>query len=232
MSAIFNPGREIYFFISPLCYTKNMQPQDENWQPPTPQATDAPRQAGPAVEVSPYPAAETPMAATEAEDASQAEKPRSIAEDQVVRWQAAEYIYREKNPKWYIAFAVVVVGLMALAIFVFKSVTFAILIPVMAAALVVYSRRPPTILDYTLSRKGLHIDDKLYPYEQFKEFGLIHGDDQFSVMLVPRERFKPGVTVYFPEEAGEAVVDMLAARLPMHDIKIDPIDRFIRMLKI
>ena len=153
-------------------------------------------------------------------------------EEQVVRWQAAEYIYREKNKVWYIIFAIVVLALMALAIFAFRSNTFAVLIPVMAAALVIYSRRAPTQLDYTLSRKGLHIDDKLYPYEQFKEFGLIHGDDQFSVMLVPRERFKPGVTVYFPEEVGESVVDMLAARLPMHDIKLDPIDRFIRMLKI
>lgn len=153
-------------------------------------------------------------------------------EDQVVRWQATEYIHRDKGGMWYIAFALVVLALIALAIFVFKSITFAILILVMAAALIIYSRRPPEILDYTLSRKGLHINDKLYPYEQFKEFGLLHGDDQYSVVLVPRERFKPGVTVYFPEEAGEGVVDMLAARLPMHEAHIDMIDRVIRRLKL
>ncbi len=216
-----------------------MQPENENWQPPQPQSGDAPRPVmAPVDEPSqPVEAAESFTSpegvVPEAADAATPVAPtKDIAEDQVVRWQAAEYIYREKNQVWYIVFAVVVLGLIALAIFVFRSTTFAILIPVMAAALVIYSRRAPAQLDYTLSRKGLHIDDKLYPYEQFKEFGLIHGDDQFSVMLVPRERFKPGVTVYFPEEAGEAVVDMLAARLPMHDIKFDPIDRLIRMLKI
>lgn len=209
-----------------------MQPENENWQRPTPQSTDAPFQAPPADDEVATESTAVSEATAQEDVATQTEKPAAIGQDQIVRWRASEYIYREKDPRWYMAFAAVVIGFMVLSIFAFKSITFSILIPVMAAALVVYSRRPPTLLDYTLSRKGLHIDDKLYPYEQFKEFGLIHGDDQFSIMLVPRERFKPGVTVYFPEEAGEAVVDMLAARLPMHDVELDPIDRFIRMLKI
>jgi len=226
----------LFFFISPLCYTKIMQLGNENWQPPQPQSGDAPRSLdAPIGEPSETPDSPESTMTPAVVDQSQADAAESVpysGADQVVRWQASEYIYREKNQVWYITFGIIVVGLIALATFAFQSITFAILIPVMAAALAIYSRHAPTILDYTLGRKGLHIDDKLYPYEQFKEFGLIHGDDQFSVMLVPRERFKPGVTVYFPEEVGEAVVDMLAARLPMHDIKLDPIDRFIRMLKI
>lgn len=211
-----------------------MQPENDNWQPPQPQSSDAPRSvAAPENNALRAPEASSDDVGNQSPEQNPELVDRApIAEDQVVRWQASEYIYRPKNATWYGVFALVVVGLMLLAIFAFRSVTFAILIPVMAAALVMYSRRPPAQLEYTLSRKGLHIDDKLYPYEQFKEFGLIHGDDQFSVMLVPRERFKPGVTVYFPEETGEAVVDMLAARLPMNNITIDPIDRFIRMLRI
>ena len=102
----------------------------------------------------------------------------------------------------------------------------------MAATLIIYARRPPAIVDYTLSRKGLHVNDKLYSFELFKEFGLIHDDDENAVLLVPRKRFQPGLTVYFPDEAGEAVVDMLASRLPMHELRLDPIDRLIRRLHI
>lgn len=228
-----------------------MQPQNENWQ--APQGASNPASVPP-VQPSAQPATfpvamsqpvapaestiqQTTIAGSEANE----ENTASIAdssltanpdEEQVVRWQATEYIHRDKGGVWYVLLALVVVALIALAIFVFKSITFAILIPVMAAALVIYSRRPPEMLDYTLSRKGLHINDRLYPYEQFKEFGLMHGDDQYSVVLVPRERFKPGVTVYFPEEVGEDVVDMLAARLPMHEAHIDMIDRVIRRLKL
>ncbi len=168
-----------------------------------------------------------------AENTTPAQEPTpNIDENQVVRWQAAEYIHRDKDAVWYIVFTVVVLVLMALAFFLFKSITFVILIPVMAAALVVYSRRPPVQLEYTLSRKGLHVNDRLYEYDQFKEFGLLHGDDQNSILLVPRARFKPGVTIYFPDEVGEAVVDMLAARLPMHEAQIDLIDRLIKKLRI
>jgi hypothetical protein len=152
--------------------------------------------------------------------------------DEPVRWQATEYIQREKNPLWFVLFGVVILVLMALAIFLIKSVTFAVLVPVMAAALLVYSHRPPRVLDYTLSRQGLHINDRLYPFNEFKGFGVIQGDDEYSVLLIPTKRFKPGVSVYFPEGAGEAIVDMLAARLPMEELHLDLIDQLIRKLRL
>lgn len=149
-----------------------------------------------------------------------------------VRWQAHEYIHREKNAGWFVVFAVVVLVLMAIAIFFMQSITFAILIPVMAVALIVYTRRPPRLLDYTLSAKGLYINDQLYSFSEFKGFGVIHDGDEFSVMLIPIKRFRMGVSVYFPEEAGEAIVDMLGARLPMQQLHLDPIDKVIRKLRI
>jgi hypothetical protein len=51
-------------------------------------------------------------------------------------------------------------------------------------------------------------------------------------MLLPTKRFKPGTSVYFPEEAGEAIVDMLGARLPMEDLHLDVVDKVIRKLRI
>jgi hypothetical protein len=149
-----------------------------------------------------------------------------------VRWEAHEYIHHEKSPVWFIVFAVAVVLLIVIAIFLIQSVSFAILIPVMAAALLVYTHRPPRILEYTLSHQGLHINDHLYPFTDFKSFGVIRDGEEYSVMLVPTQRFRVGVSVYFPEEAGEAIVDMLGARLPMQELNLDTIDKLIRKLRI
>lgn len=220
-----------------------MQPNHDSpeWRQPDEQPSQAPYAApvpeqpqGPVVTLSPDetsvttvlpPAENAPATATTAEPAiDPAFTP--------VRWQATEYIHRDKSPLWFVVFSFVCIVLIALAIFVIKSITFAILIPVMAAALLVYSRRPPRILDYTLSRQGLHVNDHLYPFGEFKSFGVIHGDDEYSIFLVPIKRFKPGVTVYFPEEAGEAIVDMLAARLPMRELHLDAVDRLIRKLRL
>ncbi|MDB5186539.1 MAG: hypothetical protein JWM07_11 [Candidatus Saccharibacteria bacterium] len=149
-----------------------------------------------------------------------------------VRWQAQEYIQHDKGQLWFVAFAAVFVVLMAIAIFLIKSITFIILVPVMAVALFVYVNRPPRMIDYTLSRKGLHINDRLYPFGEFKGFGVIHDGKEYSVLLLPVKRFKPGVSVYFPEAAGEAIVDMLGARLPMQELHLDVVDRIIRKLRI
>jgi len=149
-----------------------------------------------------------------------------------VRWQANEHIDRDQNQTWYFIFGIVTVLLMVAAIVFIKSITFTILIPVMAASLVVYVRRSPHVIDYTLSRQGLHINDHLNPFSEFKAFGVIHDDDEYSILLIPTKRFKPAVSVYFPEEAGEQIVDMFGARLPMREVHLDPIDRLTRKLHI
>lgn len=201
----------------------------EQWQQPTPTSAEPHAYHGP-VDTSTPLQNETPIVEAEAELA--ADREPLAGEEEAVRWQATEYIQRDKDMRWYIIFAVVTAALVALAIFLIRSWTFAVLIPVMAAAIVVMAKRPPMVHSYTLSRKGLHIDDQLHSYNEFREFGLVVDDDQHSIMLIPRKRLRPGVTVYFPEEAGEAIVDTLAARLPMKQIKLDPLDKLVRFLRI
>jgi len=223
-----------------------MQPSNNksDWQQPTPQPSGAPYVAPPVespVAASPVvtmmpddlPQQSPTVLNASAEDESIESQPALPREDdQPVHWQASEYIRHEKNAAWFVGLAIVAVAFVAIALFVLQSVTFAILIPVMVAALVVYSRRPPRILDYTLSRQGLHINDRLFSFAEFKSFGVVRDGEEYSAMLVPTKRFRPGVWVYFPEEAGEAIVDMLGARLPMQELHLDLVDQVIRKLRL
>lgn len=218
-----------------------MQPNREpaQWQQPNEEPSNVPNEApsqatsGPIVTMAPdQPLEGAPLVAPEPEAAPAVDQNAKPVDDTLVRWQAAEYIHREKDVLWYTLFALVAVILTGIAIFVMKEITFAILVPVMAVTLFIYTRRPPRVLDYTLSRQGLHVNDHLYPFAEFKSFGVIHDGDEYSVLLVPTKRFKPGVSVYFPEEAGEAIVDMLGARLPMREVHLDFMDRLIRKLRI
>ncbi len=167
-----------------------------------------------------------------ADEVAQDEDAVDTGNDVLLRWQATEYIHHERTILWYVILGIVVVIFIALALLVFHSITFAILIPVMLIALVVYIRRPPSILNYILSRKGLHINDHLYLYDQFKAFGVVSHEELHSVVLLPRKRFQVSQTVYFPEEVGERLVDMLAARLPMQEVHLDTIDRLLKKLRI
>jgi hypothetical protein len=38
--------------------------------------------------------------------------------------------------------------------------------------------------------------------------------------------------VYFPEESGEAIVDVFGERLAMEPVKLDMVDQLVRFLRI
>lgn len=154
-------------------------------------------------------------------------------QDQPVTWSAQEYFHLEKNFWWFLAFVAVVLGLIALDIFLMKSYTFSALVIVMAIAVVIYIRRPPKTLTYALSNsQGLYVGEILHNFDEFKAFGVIKDGDHHSIMLIPTKRFSPGVSVYFPEEVGEKIVDILGNHLPMEDLKLDAIDVLIRKLHL
>lgn len=211
-----------------------MQPDSRDmWQQPDEQPSQAPYAAVPGESPSPSPIVTMSPDDTSGDVATVADTPEADdQQEQPVYWEATEYIQHDKNALWLTVFIVVTLGFMAIAIFLIQSVTFAILVPVMAVALLTYTHRPPRVLSYTLSRKGLHVNDHLYPFVDFKAFGVIRDGQEYSIMLVPVKRFKPGVSVYFPEDVGEALVDMLGARLPMRELHLDIVDKIIRKLRI
>ncbi len=230
-----------------------MQPnhEDDTWQKPSEQPSQAPYavdsntpKTAPVVSLAPdtttTPIADIPTPLVATQDAISDTSPEvdddsdslELEDDQPVHWQAKEYIHHEKNMLWFVIFGAVVLVLVAMAIFFMDSLSFAILIPVMAAALIVYTHRPPRVLDYTLGRQGLHVNDHLYSFSEFKGFGVIRDGEEYSLMLIPVKRFRPGVVVYFPEDAGEAIVDKLGVRLPMLTLHLDFVDKVIRKLRI
>jgi hypothetical protein len=177
------------------------------------------------VPLAPEQASDTPVAAPSTDE--------KLVDDDPVNWTAQEYIHLEKGAGWFVLFVIVVLGLISVDIFLLKSYTFSVVVLVAAVAVIIYSRRPPRSLHYALSMKqGLYIGEKLYPFDDFKAFGMIRDGEHFSIMLIPTKRFSPGVSVYFPEEAGEKIVDVLGARLPMENLKLDAIDVLVRKLRL
>lgn len=159
--------------------------------------------------------------------------PDDTPDNPPVTWSAQEYIHLDRTPIWFVLFIVIVLGLVAASIFLLRSWSFSVLIVVMAIALIVYIRRPPRVLTYALSpAQGLYVGERLYHFDEFKAFGLIQDGNHHSIMLIPRKRFAPGVSVYFPEDAGERIVDILGQRLPLETLKLDIVDVIVRKLRL
>lgn len=219
-----------------------MQPQNQN-VPQQPAQTPQPAQAPTPVPVAPQdvqppapqPQQQPPVQAEEEAyemDDQEYEQDDVVDLSEPVTWQAKEYVHHEKSGSWFAIFGIVFAAFMALAIFLMQSWTFAVLLVVIAVVIVVLAKRPPRLMSYSLSEKGLHIGDTLHAFADFRAFGVIHDGQEYSIMLIPTKRFLPGVTVYFPEESGEEIVDALGSRLPMKELRLDMVDRIVRKLRL
>ena len=155
----------------------------------------------------------------------------AVDDNTVVAWEGQEYVTHSKNSGWYaglIAIGLVLVGLSVLL----KWWTFTALVVVSVLALIVYAVRPPRKIHYSLSSAGLDEGDHHYSFEDFQSFGLLQDGKHFAIVLRPKKRFSPSVTVYFPENQGEQIVDMFGLRLPMEEVKLDILDRIVNFLRI
>src|SRR5450759_1161972 len=83
--------------------------------------------------------------------AEQANTPQQPIDTEPVHWSANETIDADKGGLWFVALIVIALILIAGDIFLLKEFTFSILVVVMAAVIILYSRRPTRLIDYTLS---------------------------------------------------------------------------------
>lgn len=161
--------------------------------------------------------------------ASKSQSKRQIPDN--ISWEAEEYVLRDKTGWWYVGLAAFVLILCGIAVLL-QWWTFLVVIMLSAVALVIYTVRPPRVIHYSLTRKGLTEGDVFHSFEDFKSFGFLQESGHFAIVLTPRKRFSPRVTVYFPGSQGEVIIDALGVRLPMEEVHMDLLDRLIKFLRI
>ncbi len=148
-----------------------------------------------------------------------------------INWEASESIHHERDGMWFVGFITIVVVLLGISIWL-QQWTFTALIVIMAITLVIYTRRAPRTLRYSLSYNGLHIDQEFHGFDEFKSFGVLQEGGIFSVILMPTKRFGQSLTIYFSEAEGEKIVDILGAYLPMEELELDVMDSLLRRLRL
>lgn len=204
----------------------NPDTKQNYWQPQEGDVQGAPPpQAAPQA---PVPAApQPPQQPTEIVENNQ---PEEIPAE-TISWEASESVHHERDGTWFIGFIVMVIALLGLSVWL-RQWTFTALIVIMAITLVVHMRRPPRVLSYSLSYNGLHVGQQFHDFDEFRSFGILQEGDLFSVMLMPTKRFGQAMTIYFGENDGEKIVDILGAYLPIEDLQLDFMDSFLRRLRL
>lgn len=156
--------------------------------------------------------------------------PTPLADQGAVVWDASEYIHHEKGFLWVLGLVVVTIIAVAIALLL-GQLFFAVLIVLMGVVFGYYGLRKPLTMHYRLTRTDLTIGPRAYPLTAFRSFGVVAEGSVFSIRLIPTKRFGLTVFIYFAEQDGEKIVDILGAQLPMEDMQPDPVERLMHKLR-
>lgn len=156
----------------------------------------------------------------------------NIEEREIINWQAQDLIIGDKNKSWYIIFSIIILAFCLFAI-LNQSWTFLALIIVSAIGILTLRKSNHTqIISYSLSTHGVYMGETFHSYGEFRAFGIRKEINTYAIILLPKKRFSPSTIIYFPKENGEKITDIIGARLPMEEVKLDLIDKIIRKINL
>lgn len=109
-----------------------------------------------------------------------------------ISWQALEYHFTEKSQDWYWALGIVAVAI-AIASILYDNILFAVLILVGAFALAIYAGRRPEIITVETNKKGVVVNDTLYPFASLESFWVEENDNK--LLLKSKKTLMPLIAI-------------------------------------
>jgi len=149
-----------------------------------------------------------------------------------VHWTASEFIAHEKSPLWYLSLAGISAILIAFAVFVVHDVVAVVSIFLIAILFGAVASHKPRTLQYTIDGNGITMGKKVFSYGEFKSFGVVKEEAFSNITLTPLKRFSPPLSIYYPPEEEENIVQVLAAYLPVAPVQSDMIDSLLRRIRL
>lgn len=145
----------------------------------------------------------------------------------LMSWKAPEFIYYEKTTQWYFIMGLVGIALTLYAIFT-KNPIMAITFGLIFIVIFIYAEKKPLILQYSLTPKGIKMQDRIYYFNYLESFWIFYNPlDVKFISIKSRKTFMPLIRIplgkanplearkillkYLPEEEQqESIIDIIA----------------------
>ena len=150
---------------------------------------------------------------------------------EAVSWTASEYIAHQKSGSWYFGLLAAGSVLAAIIFLLTRDVVTLVTIIVVTILFGVFASRKPRVLQYELNESGITIAEKHYVYEEFKSFSVHDEGGVRSLFLLPMKRFMPGLSLYYPPDQEDQILQTISLYLPHEDREPDPVDRLMKRVR-
>ena len=170
----------------------------------------------------------------QAEDSSAPAKKSSAPknmQNQSVSWTASEFVANHKTAGWYLALFIVIFAVAGLTFVLTGDWISSTTIVVVGSLFAVLAGRKPRQLGYQLDSKGITIGEKFYPFSMFKSFAIMEDGAIGCINLMPLKRFMPDISVYYPPEEENKIINVLTGSLPNDQREEHGFDRLMKKIR-
>jgi hypothetical protein len=151
--------------------------------------------------------------------------------DPLLRWHAPEYMFQEKGSGWFIVAALVAILIIIGSLFL-RQWLLAGVIVALSAVVYQHANRAPRELDYTITKMGVQVGERLYSYNELKSFWVVYHPPVQTLNLALTKRLAPLLIIQLADTDPASVKDILKEHLPEEDRhQEDWIDRLTRLAR-
>ncbi len=155
--------------------------------------------------------------------------------DDHISWQAPEHEHRKHSADWYWAVGIITISL-AVAFFIIGNIFLSIIIILGVGTLLVHAKTTPKNLECEISRKGIRVDTKLYPWESLESFWILEESQSgkmhsgAKILLISKKPLMPHIVIPLDTDLiGE--VHQALTQVLHEEPQIEPLpDRIMRRL--
>ncbi len=129
-----------------------------------------------------------------------------------IKWFALEYREVHRSNDWYWAVGITAFAL-AVGSILIKNFLFAIFIILSVSMVFYFSKRKPKEIEVAINRKGIRMNEYIYPFDSIKHFCIDHSDDEPRLLFMSSRLVDPIVSVYIEEDDVDDIANYLKTKI-------------------
>lgn len=150
----------------------------------------------------------------------------------LMSWKTPEFIYYEKTSQWYVIMGFIGIVLTLYAIFT-KNLVMAITFGLIFIVIFIYAEKKPPILQYSLTPKGIKIQDRIYYFNYLESFWIFYNPLETKfISIKSKKTFMPFIRIPLGKTNPLEVRKILLKYLPEEEQQESVIDIIARITKI
>jgi len=148
-----------------------------------------------------------------------------------LEWIAPEFIKYKREKNWFILPGLVALALTVIAI-ILKNFLFTVGIIIAAFIVYLYAVKEPRKIKFSISGKGIQIDNQIFPFENLKSFWIFYNPPEIKELSIrSKKMLTPYIKIPLGDQNPAEVRKILLRFIPERKHQESAVDTWARRLR-